>query len=438
VLNKKIIFLLLFAFIFRLMFGLFLYGNPSDDILTYVIGLKYYCTGQWPYFGAVVGGSETTFVTRIPGALEGFLIGSVLELFPFPEAPFIVLNLLSMGAICFLAWYCHKRFPKFSLFWLLAYMLFLPWELYLTTNINNASFILFGSVLFFIGFFEAVKELSLGLIPLNRCYAMMGFSLFWVMQFHLSWFFLVPFLLAAFLLQLVREPKKLPGIIFFFILGTLPTVSLLVPTFLKYGLSRAASGKGFGESFEPRNFLLWHTILPRFFSIANYEVGYFWGFFEESFRKWDEISPFFYAYNALAFILKYVAKLQVFLLILLWFLKDHSRSGWKAFKYLTLFFYLFIWVSFWFTVKWPLTHIYHVAYPVVLTYSLYCWYRFADQAFWAKAARAVIVAGILFQTSFFFCRSQNYVYQKRSELKAAIDRKDFRLFSEDVPPPLNP
>src|ERR1041384_1608237 len=152
--SKKIIFLLLFAFVFRLMFGLLLYGNPSDDIQTYLIGLKYYCTGQWPYFGPVVGGSETTFTTRIPGALEGFLIGGVLKLFPFPEAPFVFLNLLSMGALYFLAWYCQKKFPQISLFWLLVYVLFLPWTLYLTTNVNNASFVLFGSVFFFVGFFE--------------------------------------------------------------------------------------------------------------------------------------------------------------------------------------------------------------------------------------------------------------------------------------------
>jgi len=40
-LNKKIVLLLVFAFLFRLMFGLLLYGNASDDYLTYVIGLKY-------------------------------------------------------------------------------------------------------------------------------------------------------------------------------------------------------------------------------------------------------------------------------------------------------------------------------------------------------------------------------------------------------------
>ena len=90
--NKKIILFLLFAYLFRLLFGLLLYGNPSDDILTYVIGLKYYCTGEWPYFGPGVGGNETDFVTRIPGALEGFVIGGCLKILPFAESPFILLN----------------------------------------------------------------------------------------------------------------------------------------------------------------------------------------------------------------------------------------------------------------------------------------------------------------------------------------------------------
>jgi len=431
-LNRKVFLLLflLFAFLFRLLFGLLLYGNPSDDIQTYIIGLKYYCTGVWPYFGPIVGGSETSFVTRIPGALEGFLIGSILKVLPFAEAPFIVLNLLSMGAICFLAWYCHKRFPKFSLFWLLAYMLFLPWELCLTTNINNASFVLFGSVLFFVGFFEAVQELSLGLIPLQPCYAMMGFSLFWVMQFHLSWFFLIPFILLVFFLQFIRDWKKgLVGVVFF-ILGAIPTASLLAPTLLKFGFERAASGKGFGQIFDLRNFHLWHVILQRFFSIANYEITYLWGSFE-SLQALIKKSAIFYVYYIFGYFLKYVAECQVFLLILFWFLKDHSRPGWKEFKYLGLLFYLFIWISFWFTVKWPLPHIYHIAYPVVMIYSLYCWYRFVDWKWLVKAVHAIIVIGILFQTAFFLTRSHDYIYQKRDKLQMAIDQKKYLLFDVD-------
>ena len=429
-LNRKVLFLLLFAFAFRLLFGLLLYGNPSDDIQTYIIGLKYYCTGEWPYFGPIVGGSETAFVTRIPGALEGFLIGSVLKLFPFAEAPFVVLNLLSMGALCFLAWYCQKRFPGFSLFWLLVYMLFLPWTLYLTTNINNASFVLFGSVLFFIGFLESVREFSLEVVPLGASYAFMGFSLFWVMQFHLSWVFMIPFLMATFLLRLFRASATLPAAVGFFILGALPTASLLAPTLLHYGLGRATSGRGFGEAFDLRNFHLWKTILQRYISLANYEIGYFWGFFELPLKELVKISPFYYVYYFLSYVLDYAAKLQVFILILCWFFRDHARKGWKEFKYLALFFYLLVWASFWFTVKWPLAHIYHIAFPIVMIYSLYVWSRFADRKGLAKAARAVIVMGILFQTAFLATRTQYYIYQKRSGLQAAIEQKNYHLFDE--------
>src|ERR1039457_1384658 len=142
--QKRVLALIFFAFAFRLLFGLLLYGNPSDDIQTYLSGLKYYCTGEWPYFGPCVGGSETTYVTQMPGALSGFLIALTLWICPVAESPFIFFNFPNMVALCFLGWYTQKRFPQLSLFWLLAYILFLPWGLFLTTDLNTASFIIFS------------------------------------------------------------------------------------------------------------------------------------------------------------------------------------------------------------------------------------------------------------------------------------------------------
>lgn len=316
-------------------------------------------------------------------------------------------------------------------------MLFLPWELYLTTDINNASFILFGSVLFFIGFFESIKELSLGIIHLNLCYAMMGFSLFWVMQFHLSWFFFIPFLFTTFLISIIRDWKKAFWGVLFFILGAIPTVSLLVPTLLNFGAERVVSGKGFGQLFDLRNFHLSLIILQRYISIANYEVDYFWDFFKENLTGFFGISPLYLFYYVLSYILKYFAKFQVLILIYLWFIKDHPRPGWKEFKYLALLFYLFIWISFWFTVKWPLTHIYHISYPVIMIYSLYCWYRFVDKKKFVLAAKIIIIIGIVFQTSFLLIRRHDYIYKMRPELQMAINQKDYKIFSNDLTVPLN-
>jgi hypothetical protein len=429
--NKKIAALLLVAFLFRLGFGLLYNGNMSDDIQTYLVGLKYYCTDEWPYFGPATGGSETTFATKLPGALEGFLIGSVLRIFPFAEAPFVFVNILSVAAIFFFAWYCQKRFPMFSLFYLLLYLLFLPMPLFMTC-INNMSFIIFGSVVFFIGFFESLPEFSLGLIPEKLAYAMMGFSFFWIMQFHLSWIFLVPLILVTFVMRLSRDWKGFILMAVFFIVGSLPTLAFLIPTFIKYGLAKAIGGKGYFVPFEWRNFFLGSTILQRYLLLANFKIDNLFPSIDSHFSEFMKLRPIFWVYAIAEFLLKYISRFEVFCLILFWLFRDHARPAWKETKFLTVILFFSIWSSFWFTVKFPLAHIYWVAFPVVMVYSLYGWSRFSEKANWAKAGKVILILNIIYVTAFPILQMHDYVYRKRADLQSAIDQKNYHLFAEPL------
>ena len=55
---------LILAFFFRLAFGLCLdFWNGDDEKQIYLLGLKYFGTGEWPYFGPDVTGT-----IQIPGA----------------------------------------------------------------------------------------------------------------------------------------------------------------------------------------------------------------------------------------------------------------------------------------------------------------------------------------------------------------------------------
>src|SRR5437588_9863941 len=95
--------LLLGAFLFRLSFGLCSQFWADDERQVYLIGLKFYSTGAWPYFGPDVARG-----VQVPGALQGLLVGLPLTAAPFPEAPFVFLNLLSLASLCLLAWYCTR------------------------------------------------------------------------------------------------------------------------------------------------------------------------------------------------------------------------------------------------------------------------------------------------------------------------------------------
>jgi hypothetical protein len=98
--NREIFFfvlLLMLAFLFRLAFGLCSEIWFIDQQQIYLIGLKYYATGLWPYFGP-----DVAVNIQLPGALQGLAVGLPLRFLPIPEAPYIFLNLLSFTGLCLL------------------------------------------------------------------------------------------------------------------------------------------------------------------------------------------------------------------------------------------------------------------------------------------------------------------------------------------------
>jgi hypothetical protein len=148
--------LFLFLLIFRTGFGFSQPFFSPDEMQTYLIGLKAYTNHLWPYFGPDLIVTETGFYTQIPGALEGLCVGLPFYLLPIPEAPFIFLNLLSLSALALLSFYISKRIREIPFLFIFAWLALLPWNLHESTNIINPSWLLFGSVFFFIGFLEAI------------------------------------------------------------------------------------------------------------------------------------------------------------------------------------------------------------------------------------------------------------------------------------------
>ena len=94
-------------FAFRLLFGLSSEFFFEDETQIYLLGLRYYATGHWPFFGPDVVWTKS----EIPGALQALLVGVPLAVAPIPEAPFVLLNLLSFGALAALAWYTCEHLP---------------------------------------------------------------------------------------------------------------------------------------------------------------------------------------------------------------------------------------------------------------------------------------------------------------------------------------
>ncbi|MCM3906111.1 MAG: hypothetical protein ND866_30875 [Pyrinomonadaceae bacterium] len=427
--RRVFITLLAVAFFFRLGFGLCSEFWTNDEKQIYLTGLKFYTTGEWPYFGPHI-----TDYIQIPGALQGLIVGLPLYLLPIPESPFILLNVLSFASLCLLAWYSIKRLPEIPVWFVWSWLMIAPWTLNFSTHIVNPSYLLPGSILFFVGALETYPQLRKNLIPLSWANLMMGVSLFWVMQFHMSWVVLVPYALVSFYLQ-YRLGESLLKALSFFTLGAILSGAFLVPTFLKYGLVEGLGGTNHTVQLNPAN-LLTHLnivegVLGRFLSFASFEVPRFLG--RNTVKRLEFIKEEVWLVPFILFLF-IIGILQPIGLIVMWFSRTHMQSDWKAIKYLTLFTVILLYVIFMFAFRDPAAHTFYVTFPIVILYSMYCWNKLLRNTRWRTLAKIFIVSGIIFQAGF---AAHNYsrisLYVNRSIPQAAIDQKDYRILGERRP-----
>ncbi len=429
--HLKFAFLFLFFFVFRTLFGLSQPFFSPDELQTYLIGLKWYGQGGWPYFGPDLIVTETGFYSQIPGPLEAWMVGGPLLLFPFPEAPFIFLNFLSTVALAIFSWYFSKRLTGLPLFFIFAWISILPWNLHESTNPLNPSYLLLGSILFFLGFFEAVPSLTQNVLKPAVAFAFMGFGLFWDMQFHNSWVLLPPFVLLAIGLRIRDKKFQIAQNLLPFLAGAAPLVGLLVPTYLKYGLNRGAGGFHLFELFNTQNFLAFFTILGRFFSLPCFETLRYIGF--NTSQRWAFLvqSLWFFVPGLWMVLMGWI---QPLILFILGWSKDEKHKDFQILSKVVLFAFLVVWISFWFTSKEPLAHIYYILMPLLTAYSIYIWSRFAHRPGWRLLGLVCIMANLWFQSGFMIrmWKTQS-LYTNRTLVVQAIQAKNYRILGERRP-----
>lgn len=432
--NRNKFILLFFALLlFRILFGLSQPFYSPDELQTYLIGLKWYCHGGWPYFGPDLIVTETGFYTQIPGPLEAWMIGFPLVLCPIPEAPFIFLNLCTTGVLALLAWYISKRLPDIPLFFIFAWIAILPWNLHESTNPINPSYLLIGSTLFFLGFLESIPSLTKKLISPVGSFALMGFGITWDMQFHNSWILLPPFVLLALVLRWRDKQSDLARDIVSFLLGAAPLAALLVPTFLKYGFAQDTAGFQLAKLFNLANFLAFFTILGRFLSLPCFETLRFLG--SHTTERMDFLIHHLWILLPGLFMIL-MGWLQPLSLLVLGCFKDKKHRDTPAISKITLFALLLVWASFWFTSKPPLAHIYYILMPLIVVFSLYIWSRWTSHRTWRLLGIACLIGNSWFEAGYLYAHisdNQSSLYANRAKALNAIRQKDDHLLGERRP-----
>ena len=102
---------------------------------------------------------------QVPGALQGLLVGLPLFLTGEPEAPLILLNVLSFAGLVLFGHYLTRRFALLRAWMTYVWLLTLPWTLNFSTHVYNPSYLLFLGCLFFVSFFELMPSLTANLVP---------------------------------------------------------------------------------------------------------------------------------------------------------------------------------------------------------------------------------------------------------------------------------
>jgi hypothetical protein len=413
---------------YRLAVGLASEFWSDDELQIYLIGLKFYATGAWPFFGPDLVLTGLDKIHQIPGALQGLLVGLPFHVAPFPEAPFVLLNLLSFAALVFLAWYGSQRVPMLPRWLVYGLALTLPWTLFYSTHVVNPSYVLIGAVLFWVGAVEATVFPDAPRLPKRLADYLQGFGLVWVAQLHLSWTLLVPFAGFAWIAR-ARRGEGLAAL-GAFALGLATTGSLLLPTLVAYDLADVAS-TGIAVRFNPLNARDLDSITAKVLSFASYEVPRFIAGHHRARIAWMtsdwRIAPF-------AFLSVAVGLLQPIAMLLLWFRRKDALAGWTGLKAMAAGTILLTWTAFLFTQREPWALTFYLALPIAFLYSLFCYAWFLKGKGWLALAALVLFSGLVTQTAIARRNlADRSLYLDRHRPARAIAARDHRLLGERRP-----
>jgi hypothetical protein len=404
---------LLAAFAYRLGFGLCSEFFFEDETQIFLIGLRHHATGAWPYYGADVVWTQS----QIPGALQGLLVGLPMDLVPAPEAPFVLLNLLSLASLALMAWYICRRLPDVPRWLVWGWLLFIPWTLQYSTHIVNPSYVLCAAIVFFVGFFEVMPRFSLRIVPAWAAHVMMGAATLWIVQIHMSWPLLGPFVLVAWWSEMRRGARRLGIAILGFAAGALLTGSLLAPTLWRYGLVAGGGGTHRNLSIQFESPVTLVSTLARLFSFASLEITRFLGL--DTARRLQFLlgHAWLIPFAATAWIAGLVQPLWM---ALSWFRRRSPHAEWRALRWLVAGTILLIYFSYWFVLEPPQAHAFYLLAPIAFVYTFYCW-SFIDSRRWRVVAGVVLGASIVYHAGMVVGRApERSLYKNRQVAAAAV------------------
>lgn len=416
------------CFAFRLAFGLSRDFFFEDETQIFLLGFRYYATHAWPFFGPDVVWTRS----EIPGALQALLVGIPLQILPIPEAPFVLLNLMSFAAICTLAWYVCQQLPTVPRWLVWGWFLTIPWTLQFSAHIINTSYILAPAIVFFIGFFESIPTLSLRRLPRWAAFAVMGLAVTWLVQIHMSWPLLLPFAAGAWFGERHAGARALAVDAIAFAGGALIPGLFLLPTLARYGL-HAGSG-GVLRNLDPHWVSPWivATTLARLLSFGSLEISRFIA--TDGAKRIEFFSRHLWL-APLAIVIWLAGTIQP-----IWMLVDGCRPmrqwpqalpplKWATLRRLIAGSVLLVYTSYWFVMEPPQAHAFYVLAPLALTFTAF-WWTFVDSPRARRIAAVVLGLNVALHAGLAWTEAPELsLYKNREVVATAVRLKMPEMFA---------
>jgi hypothetical protein len=426
--KRRVPFVLAALFAFRLCFGLSSEFFFEDETQIYLLGFRYYATGHWPFFGPDVVWTRS----EIPGALQALLVGLPLRIAAIPEAPVVLLNLLSFAALAALARYTSMQLPHVPRWLIWGWFMTVPWTLQFSTHVINPSYVLPAAVVFFIGFFEALPAFTLRRIPPPFAHAMMGAAVTWILQIHMSWPLLLPFALVGWWSRRADGPRRLAVYAAAFAAGALVPALALLPTLARYGL-HAGTG-GVLRNLQPHwvSPSIAVTTLARFLSFASLEISRF--ITTDGAKRLEFFQRHLWLAPA-AVVLWFAGIVQP-----IWMAVDGCRSPsrwpaslprsqWRVLRQLVAASVLLVYASYWWVMEPAQAHAFYVLAPIALMFAAF-WWTFVDSPRARAVAAAILALNVCFHAGLAWVQfSELSLYKNRAPVAAAIRLKQPEMFA---------
>ena len=425
--NKRIILLIGLLFLFRLMYGLCSEFWFVDELQIYLIGLKAFTSQTWPYYGPDVVYTNT----QIPGALQGLLVALPFYILKIPEAPTILLNLLTFSSLALLVYYGSKRINSIPSWLLWVLIMTFPWTMGYGTRVVNPSYVLIFSVPFLIGLLELLPIYKNKILSFQLSFFLLGSCTACIFQLHLSWVLLLPLTGLVFLFRLRKDLQQQGLGIGFYILGILVGGSLLIPTLLLEVEESPSVAQN--VVFQVENWGNLPIIILRFFSFASYEIPYALG--GSSAVRLAIISEQWWM-TPITLVLLVLGFAQVGLFLIVLFIKDISIE-FKKIRWLVVFCIIMLYSSFFFSVKGPASHTFCILVPLALLYSFYAYdWLFSKSSTLLKKKllkllKAMAIMGVLFHIGLgLYNFEHKSLYRNRNQVKQALEQMDYTILGK--------